>query len=43
MTAKVVESAKVNLNGSPVCIDQKCKSSQQIDLTPVIVTSNTNK
>ncbi|KAK1338448.1 hypothetical protein QTO34_001564 [Cnephaeus nilssonii] len=42
MTAKVFESAKVILVGSPVCIDQKCKSSQQTDLTPVIVTSNTN-
>lgn len=42
MTAKVVESAKVILVGSPVCVDQKCKSSQQTDLTPVIVTSNTN-
>lgn len=43
MAAKVVESAKVNLDVNPVCIDQKCKSSQQIDLTPVIVISNTNK
>lgn len=42
MTAKVVESAKAILNGSPVCIDQKCQSSQQTDLTPVTVTSNTN-
>lgn len=42
MTAKVVESAKAILGGSKVRVDQKCKSSQQIDPTPVIVTSNTN-
>uniref|UniRef100_A0AAU6S504 NS1 protein n=1 Tax=Rhinolophus ferrumequinum adeno-associated virus TaxID=3140012 RepID=A0AAU6S504_9VIRU len=42
MTAKVVESAKAILGGSMVRVDQKCKSSQQIEQTPVIVTSNTN-
>lgn len=42
MTAKVVESAKAILGGSMVRVDQKCKASQQIDQTPVIVTSNTN-
>ncbi|UGV24168.1 MAG: NS1 [Dependoparvovirus primate1] len=42
MTAKVVESAKAILGGSKVRVDQKCKSSAQIDPTPVIVTSNTN-
>lgn len=42
MTAKVVESAKAILGGSKVRVDQKCKSSQQIDPTPVIITSNTN-
>lgn len=42
MTAKVVESAKAILGGSMVRVDQKCKSSSQIDQTPVIVTSNTN-
>ena len=42
MTTKVVESAKAILGGSKVRVDQKCKSSQQIDPTPVIVTSNTN-
>lgn len=42
MTAKVVESAKAILGGSMVRVDQKCKSSSQIEQTPVIVTSNTN-
>lgn len=42
MTNKVVESAKAILGGSKVRVDQKCKSSVQIDSTPVIVTSNTN-
>lgn len=42
MTAKVVESAKAILGGSMVRVDQKCKASQQIEQTPVIVTSNTN-
>lgn len=42
MTAKVVESAKAILGGSKVRVDQKCKSSQQIEPTPVIITSNTN-
>lgn len=36
------QSAKAILDGSSVCIDQKCKSSQQTDLTPVTVTSNTD-
>lgn len=40
MTAKIVESAKAILGGSKVRVDQKCKSSQQIDSTPVIITSN---
>lgn len=40
MTAKVVESAKAILGGSKVRVDQKCKASQQIDTTPVIITSN---
>nr|WDW25762.1 MAG: replication-associated protein [Canine parvovirus] len=42
MTAKIVESAKAILGGSKVRVDQKCKSSQQIDSTPVIITSNTD-
>lgn len=42
MTAKIVESAKSILGGSKVRVDQKCKSSQQIDSTPVIITSNTD-
>lgn len=42
MTAKIVESAKAILGGSTVRVDQKCKSSCQIEQTPVIVTSNTN-
>nr|QKN88756.1 MAG: replication protein [Dependoparvovirus sp.] len=42
MTAKIVESAKSILGGSRVRVDQKCKSSQQIDSTPVIITSNTD-
>ena len=42
MTAKVVESAKAILGGSKVRVDQKCKNSQQIDSTPVIITSNTD-
>lgn len=42
MTSKVVESAKAILGGSKVRVDQKCKNSQQIEPTPVIVTSNTN-
>lgn len=42
MTSKVVESAKAILGGSKVRVDQKCKSSVQIDPTPVIVTSNTD-
>lgn len=42
MTSKVVESAKAVLGGSRVRVDQKCKSSQQIEPTPVIITSNTN-
>lgn len=42
MTAKVVESAKAILGGSIVRVDQKCKSSAQIEQTPVIITSNTN-
>nr|BBD14174.1 hypothetical protein [Elephas maximus] len=40
MTAKVVEPAKAIFGGSKVCVDQKCKVSQQIDATPVIITSN---
>lgn len=42
MTAKIVEAAKSILGGSRVRVDQKCKSSQQIDSTPVIITSNTD-
>lgn len=42
MTAKIVESAKSILGGSRVRVDQKCKASQQIDSTPVIITSNTD-
>lgn len=42
MTSKVVESAKAILGGSKVRVDQKCKNSQQIEPTPVIITSNTN-
>lgn len=42
MTAKVVEAAKCILGGSRVRVDQKCKSSQQIESTPVIITSNTD-
>ena len=42
MTNKVVEAAKAILGGSQVRVDQKCKSSQQIDSTPVIITSNTD-
>lgn len=42
MTAKIVESAKAILGGSKVRVDQKCKASQQIDSTPVIITSNTD-
>nr|QKN88777.1 MAG: replication protein [Dependoparvovirus sp.] len=42
MTGKVVESAKAILGGSKVRVDQKCKSSQQIESTPVIITSNTD-
>ncbi|AEM37643.1 Rep78 [California sea lion adeno-associated virus 1] len=42
MTSKVVESAKAILGGSKVRVDQKCKSSVQIDSTPVIITSNTD-
>lgn len=42
MTAKIVEAAKAILGGSDVRVDQKCKSSQQIDSTPVIITSNTD-
>nr|UAJ21440.1 nonstructural protein 1 [Duck adeno-associated virus] len=42
MTAKVVETAKAILGGSKVRVDQKCKSSIQLDPTPVIITSNTN-
>lgn len=42
MTNKVVESAKAILGGSKVRVDQKCKASQQIDPTPVIITSNTD-
>lgn len=42
MTNKVVESAKAILGGSRVRVDQKCKSSVQIDSTPVIITSNTD-
>jgi len=42
MTAKIVEAAKAILGGSDVRVDQKCKSSQQIKSTPVIVTSNTD-
>lgn len=42
MTNKVVESAKAILGGSKVRVDQKCKSSQQIEPTPVIITSNTD-
>nr|UJO02142.1 Rep [Tadarida brasiliensis associated dependoparvovirus] len=42
MTAKVVEAAKAILGGSKVRVDQKCKSSQPIEPTPVIITSNTN-
>lgn len=42
MTAKVVESAKAILGGSIVRVDQKCKSSAQVEQTPVIITSNTN-
>lgn len=40
MTAKIVESAKAILGGSKVRVDQKCKSSIQIEPTPVIITSN---
>nr|WDW25800.1 MAG: replication-associated protein [Canine parvovirus]WDW25802.1 MAG: replication-associated protein [Canine parvovirus] len=42
MSAKIVESAKAILGGSKVRVDQKCKASQQIDSTPVIITSNTD-
>nr|WDW25820.1 MAG: Rep [Canine parvovirus] len=42
MTSKVVESAKAILGGSRVRVDQKCKSSVQIDPTPVVITSNTD-
>ncbi|WBY51256.1 replication protein [Psittacidae dependoparvovirus] len=42
MTAKIVESAKAILGGSRVRVDQKCKSSEEIQPTPVIITSNTN-
>lgn len=42
MTAKVVETAKAILGGSKVRVDQKCKSSVQLEPTPVIITSNTN-
>lgn len=42
MTAKVVEAAKCILGGSRVRVDQKCKASQQIESTPVIITSNTD-
>nr|QVW56782.1 MAG: rep [Psittacidae parvoviridae sp.] len=42
MTAKVVESAKAILGGSRVRVDQKCKGSEEIQPTPVIITSNTN-
>lgn len=40
MTAKIVEAAKAICGGSKVRVDQKCKSSIQIDSTPVIITSN---
>nr|QKN88760.1 MAG: replication protein [Dependoparvovirus sp.] len=42
MTAKIVETAKAILGGSKVRVDQKCKSSMQLEPTPVIITSNTN-
>lgn len=42
MTAKIVEAAKAILGGSKVRVDQKCKASQQIDGTPVLITSNTD-
>nr|QKN88758.1 MAG: replication protein [Dependoparvovirus sp.] len=42
ITAKTVEAAKAILGGSDVRVDQKCKASQQIDTTPVIITSNTD-
>lgn len=42
MTNKIVETAKAILGGSKVRVDQKCKSSIQLDPTPVIITSNTN-
>lgn len=42
MTAKIVEAAKSILGGSKVRVDQKCKSSQQIDSMPVIITNNTD-
>lgn len=40
MTAQIVEAAKAILGGSKVRVDQKCKSSIQVDPTPVIITSN---
>lgn len=42
MTAKVVEQAKAILGGSKVRVDIKCKTSQPMEPTPVIITSNTN-
>lgn len=42
MTAKVVESAKAILGGAKGRVDHKCKSSVQIDATPVIITSSSN-
>lgn len=42
MTSKIVESAKAILGGSEIRIDQKCRSSQAVESTPVIITSNTD-
>lgn len=42
MTTKVVEQAKAILGGSKVRVDIKCKTSQPMEPTPVIITSNTN-
>nr|QKN88770.1 MAG: replication protein [Dependoparvovirus sp.] len=42
MTAKTVETAKAILGGSKVRVDQKCKGSEELEPTPVIITSNTN-
>lgn len=42
MTAKTVETAKAILGGSKVRVDQKCRGSEELEPTPVIITSNTN-